>query len=100
LDKKDVVKQLKGETLAMASLHGQPVDPLHLRLLKEGTLTFVLPAPKGGANFNAAPSAGGFGGGGIFVPGGNAAPGFPGGGENLGPGPPAPPAPPAPPEKP
>ena len=31
----------------MASLYGQPVDPLHLRVLKDGTLTFVLPAPKG-----------------------------------------------------
>jgi RNA polymerase sigma factor (sigma-70 family) len=89
VDKKDVIKQLKEETLEMASLTGQPVDPLHLRLLKDGTLTFVLPAPKGG----------GFGGGGMFVPGGNGAPGKPGG-ANFVPGAPAPPAPPAPPEKP
>jgi RNA polymerase sigma factor (sigma-70 family) len=46
LDKKEVVKQLKEETVAMASLSGQP-DPLHLRVLKDGTLTFVLPVPKG-----------------------------------------------------
>src|SRR5439155_7479493 len=39
-------KLLKEETVAMASLWGQPVDPLHLRVLKDGTLTFLLPAPK------------------------------------------------------
>jgi RNA polymerase sigma factor (sigma-70 family) len=47
LDKKDVVKQLKEETVAMASPFGQSVDPLHLRVLKDGMLIFVLPAPKG-----------------------------------------------------
>jgi hypothetical protein len=47
VDTKDLAKMLKEETVAMASMYGQPVDPLHLRVLKEGTLTFVLPAPKG-----------------------------------------------------
>jgi RNA polymerase sigma factor (sigma-70 family) len=49
LDKKEVVKRLKEETLAVASLMGEPVDRQHLRLLKDGTLVFVLPAPEGGA---------------------------------------------------
>jgi hypothetical protein len=48
VDKKDLPKLLKEETVAMASLCGQPVDPLHLRVLKDGTLTFILPVPKGG----------------------------------------------------
>ena len=61
VDKKDLPKMLKEETVAMASLYGQEVDPLHLRVLKEGTLTFVLPAPK------FAPG-GGFGGGGVGGP--------------------------------
>ena len=30
----------------MVSFHGEPVDPLHLRVLKEGTLVFALPAPR------------------------------------------------------
>jgi RNA polymerase sigma factor (sigma-70 family) len=47
LDKKDVVSRLRRETVALASLFGQPVDPLHLRTIKEGTLIFVLPPPKG-----------------------------------------------------
>ena len=46
VDKKELPKLLKEETVAMASLYGQAVDPLHLRVLKDGTLTFVLPAPK------------------------------------------------------
>jgi hypothetical protein len=48
LDRKTVVKQLKKETVALASPAGHRVDPLHLRLIKDGTLVFVLPAPKGG----------------------------------------------------
>jgi RNA polymerase sigma factor (sigma-70 family) len=48
LDKKEVVKLLKEETVALASLSGEKVDPLHLRLIKDGTLVFVLPLPKGG----------------------------------------------------
>jgi RNA polymerase sigma factor (sigma-70 family) len=51
IDKKDLPKLLKDETVAMASLWGQPVDPLHLRVLKDGTLTFILPAPKPGVGF-------------------------------------------------
>jgi RNA polymerase sigma factor (sigma-70 family) len=46
IDNKELAKLLKEETVAMASLYGQSVDPLHLRVLKEGTLTFVLPMPK------------------------------------------------------
>jgi hypothetical protein len=46
LDKKDVAKLLKEEAPALASLYGQKVDPLHLRLVKEGTLIFELPMPK------------------------------------------------------
>ena len=46
LDKKTVVRLLKKETVAMASLWGQEVDPLHLRVLKDGILVFVLPLPK------------------------------------------------------
>jgi RNA polymerase sigma factor (sigma-70 family) len=48
IDKKEMAKLLKEETVAMASLWGQEVDPLHLRVLKEGTLTFILPMPKPG----------------------------------------------------
>jgi RNA polymerase sigma factor (sigma-70 family) len=48
LDKKDVAKRLKQETVALASVTGENVDPLHLRLIKDGTLVFVLPRPKGG----------------------------------------------------
>jgi RNA polymerase sigma factor (sigma-70 family) len=46
LDKKTVVKLLKKETVAMASMWGQDLDPLHLRVLKDGLLVFVLPLPK------------------------------------------------------
>ncbi|HEV3257148.1 MAG TPA: sigma-70 family RNA polymerase sigma factor [Gemmataceae bacterium] len=49
LDKKEVVKRLKEETLALASLTGEPVQPQHLRLLDRDTLIFVLPAPKAAA---------------------------------------------------
>jgi hypothetical protein len=40
---KELRKRLKGETLALISANGRPVDPLHLRLYKEDTLIFVLP---------------------------------------------------------
>jgi RNA polymerase sigma factor (sigma-70 family) len=43
IEKKDLAKRLKEETLALISFG--PVDPLHLRLLKEGTLVFILPLP-------------------------------------------------------
>jgi hypothetical protein len=39
----EAAKQLSGETLALISSDGRAVDPLHLRLVKEGTLVFVLP---------------------------------------------------------
>jgi RNA polymerase sigma factor (sigma-70 family) len=83
LDNKDLAKLVKEETVAMATW-GQGVDPMHLRVLKDGILTFVLPAPQGvgpglrpggGAGKN---GFGGGGGGGGFpggAPGGDAAPG-------------------------
>jgi RNA polymerase sigma factor (sigma-70 family) len=46
LDPKELMRRLKKETLALASLNGEAVDPQHLRLIKEGTMIFVLPAPK------------------------------------------------------
>ncbi len=36
---------LQEETLVLVSADGRPVDPLHLRLVKEGTLVLVLPMP-------------------------------------------------------
>ncbi len=56
VDKKELPKLLKEETVAMASLWGQPVDPLHLRVLKDGMLTFVLPMPKTVAPVGAVPA--------------------------------------------
>jgi RNA polymerase sigma factor (sigma-70 family) len=49
IEESDLIKLLKKETVAMVSFHGEPVDPLHLRVLKEGTLVFALPAPRGPA---------------------------------------------------
>jgi hypothetical protein len=46
IDESELAKLLKKETVAMASLHGEPVDPLHLRVLKEGTLVFTLPGSR------------------------------------------------------
>jgi RNA polymerase sigma factor (sigma-70 family) len=43
VDHGKVAEHLRGETPALVSADGKPVDPLHLRLLKEGTLVFVLP---------------------------------------------------------
>src|SRR5262249_4434998 len=48
LDKKEVVKRLTQETLAVASLDGEQVDRRHLRLIKDGTLVFVFPMPEQG----------------------------------------------------
>lgn len=67
IDKSELANLIKKETVAMASLYGEPVDPLHLRVLKEGTLVFALPAPRNGAN-NAGNGAGPFPGGAIEVP--------------------------------
>jgi RNA polymerase sigma factor (sigma-70 family) len=113
VDKKELPKLLKEETVAMASLYGQPVDPLHLRVLKDGILTFVLPQPKGvapGLPGVAPPGFPGGRGGALLppahivppAPGGvPAGPGGGGGPPRFGPGttPPAPPQPnpPAPP---
>ena len=41
--KDELANLLKDETVAVASFG--PVDPLHLRILKEGTLVFILPPP-------------------------------------------------------
>jgi RNA polymerase sigma factor (sigma-70 family) len=51
IEESELVKLLKKETIAMASLHGEPIDPLHLRVLKEGTLVFALPAAKSGRDW-------------------------------------------------
>jgi RNA polymerase sigma factor (sigma-70 family) len=48
---KQVRQLLKKETLALASLWGQKVDPLHLRVLRDGILVFELPPPKGMPGF-------------------------------------------------
>jgi hypothetical protein len=45
VDPKDLPKLLRGETLVLVSPDGRPVDPLHLRLVKDGTLLFVVPMP-------------------------------------------------------
>ncbi|MCI0460569.1 MAG: sigma-70 family RNA polymerase sigma factor [Gemmataceae bacterium] len=36
-------QRLPGETLALVATDGQPVDPLHLRLVRDGTLILVVP---------------------------------------------------------
>jgi hypothetical protein len=43
VDPKELPRLLKGETPALISADGRPVDPLHLRLTRTGTLLFVLP---------------------------------------------------------
>jgi RNA polymerase sigma factor (sigma-70 family) len=45
VDKKDLAKLLKEERIAVASFGDQLPDPLHLRILKEDTLVFILPPP-------------------------------------------------------
>jgi RNA polymerase sigma factor (sigma-70 family) len=62
IDRRSIPKLLKEETVVMASLWGQPIDPLHLRVLKEGTLIVVLPVPKAGPGFGRFGTGGGFGG--------------------------------------
>jgi RNA polymerase sigma factor (sigma-70 family) len=47
LSSKEVMRRLKQETVAVASQWGQKVDPLHLRVLRDDILVFVLPAPRG-----------------------------------------------------
>jgi RNA polymerase sigma factor (sigma-70 family) len=46
IDPKAVPELLKKEIPVLASADGKEVDPLHLRLVKEGTLILVLPASK------------------------------------------------------
>src|SRR5262249_26037303 len=43
--RKELRKLLKREPLALVAADGGVVAPLHLRLIKEGTLVLVLPAP-------------------------------------------------------
>jgi hypothetical protein len=43
LETKQVQKALKGETVVLLAFGDRPVDPLHLRLLKDDTLLVVLP---------------------------------------------------------
>ncbi|MFL5244389.1 MAG: RNA polymerase sigma factor [Gemmataceae bacterium] len=50
VEESELAKLLKKETVAMASLYGEPVDPLHLRVLKEGTLVLALPAQRNAGN--------------------------------------------------
>ncbi len=57
VDPKDLSRLLKGEIPALVSADGRPVDPLHLRLVKEGTLVFVLPLPTPADAADAAPPA-------------------------------------------
>lgn len=45
IDKKELPRLLKKETVALISTDVQAKDPLNLRLFKEGTLLFILPAP-------------------------------------------------------
>jgi len=45
IDKKRLAELLKDESVAVASFGDQQPDPLHLRILKEGTLVFILPPP-------------------------------------------------------
>jgi RNA polymerase sigma factor (sigma-70 family) len=63
VEESELIKLLKKETVAMASLHGEPVDPLHLRVLKEGTLVIALPAPRAptGAGMMGGPTGSGTG---------------------------------------
>jgi len=45
VSKEELAKRLKEETVAVATFGDQLPDPLHLRILKEGTLVFLLPLP-------------------------------------------------------
>jgi RNA polymerase sigma factor (sigma-70 family) len=45
IGKDELTKRLKEETVAVATFGNQLPDPLHLRILKEGTLVFILPLP-------------------------------------------------------
>ncbi|HLJ95155.1 MAG TPA: RNA polymerase sigma factor [Gemmataceae bacterium] len=45
ISRKELPQLLEKETVALVSNHGEAVDPLNLRLFKEGTLLFILPLP-------------------------------------------------------
>jgi RNA polymerase sigma factor (sigma-70 family) len=57
LSAKEWRRLVKGETLALVAVDGRPVDPLHFRVIKEGTLLFVLP-PRPAAVVPATPPLG------------------------------------------
>jgi RNA polymerase sigma factor (sigma-70 family) len=46
IDAKTLARRLKNETPALASADGKPVDKLHLRLIKDGTIVLILPIPR------------------------------------------------------
>jgi len=46
IEESELAKLIKKETIAMATFKGEPVDHRHLRVLKEGTLVFALPASR------------------------------------------------------
>jgi RNA polymerase sigma factor (sigma-70 family) len=46
IDAQDLAKRLEKEVPVLASIDGKPVDPLHLRLVKEDTIVLVLPLPQ------------------------------------------------------
>jgi RNA polymerase sigma factor (sigma-70 family) len=46
IEPKDLAKRLEKEALVLTSNSGKPVDPLHLRLMKEDTIVLVLPLPQ------------------------------------------------------
>jgi RNA polymerase sigma factor (sigma-70 family) len=58
IDRKEVTQRFKKEIVAMASWSG-PVDPLHLRVLRDGMLTIILPHTRG-AGTPPAPAGRGF----------------------------------------
>ena len=45
-DISELPAKLKKETLVLVSADGEKVDPLHLRLYKQGTLLFIIPPPQ------------------------------------------------------
>jgi hypothetical protein len=57
VNKKGLPELLARETIALVSTDVQAADPLNLRLFKEGTLLFVLPAPHDAPNTYYAPGS-------------------------------------------
>jgi RNA polymerase sigma factor (sigma-70 family) len=58
IDKKELPKLVKEDTPALVTKGGIAVDPLHLRLCKEGTLLFLLPPPEKEEEDKAEPAKG------------------------------------------